>query len=255
MLIDRLGHICKKISPDRIISLVPSWSEFIFDLGAEERLVGRTKYCVEPKSIQSIPTVGGTKNPDIGQIAELEPDLVIINKEENKVQDINSMRALGFNLLITGAITIPEALEEMALIEFVITHRTNRTRQIASIIAEHSQENSSSYSFIYLVWLDPLMVASHSTYISRLISLAGGQNLIGNQWNDRYPQLDIDTLISLNPNYLFLPDEPYKFNQKHIEYFTDMGYTGTIVTLDGKLASWYGTRLKDAISYFHQVGK
>lgn len=239
MISDTLGHVIQLQNFRRIISLVPSWTEFICDIGSENSLVGRTSYCVEPSTISHLPSVGGTKNPDINLIDELEPDLIIGNKEENKVIDINNIRVMNIPVFMTSAINVADALDEMGKIEFLLIKSRKLTRKIED---DMSSIEPFLFSFLYLVWYDPIMVAGHNTYISKLLEFHGGKNVIDPK-QDRYPKIKLADLANIEPDILILPDEPYEFTAKEITELENYMEGTRIMQIDGKTTSWYGTRM------------
>lgn len=242
----------KTIQPLRVISLVPSWSEFLYLLGDGINLVGRTKYCIQPAGIiAEIPVIGGTKNPNISQIVGLMPDIVIANREENKSEDIQLLRAAGLSVYVTAAITVEEAYEEMMDLESQLVHRKSISAHILEEISEFTSE-SIPYSYIYLIWDQPLMAAGPNTYISNLIEYAGGKNLISKKPN-RYPKINFDDIIKLSPDFLFLPDEPYEFDDTHQSTFSSLLPRTSVRLIDGKLASWYNQRMLDGLQFFSKL--
>jgi ABC-type Fe3+-hydroxamate transport system substrate-binding protein len=254
IVIDSLGNCIypRTIHPLRAISLVPSWSEFLCLLGDGINLVGRTKYCTQPTGlVEDIAVIGGTKNPNIELIVGLKPDIVVANREENKSEDIQLLRASGLSVYVTTAITVEEACEEMRDLEYQLVHRKDTSDQILKEVNNFTI-NNSLYGFIYLIWDQPIMAAGPNTYISNLIEYAGGRNLMP-QSPDRYPKIKFDDIINMAPDFLFLPDEPYEFNETHQNTFSSLLPRTSVRLIDGKLASWYNQRLIDGLSFFSKL--
>ncbi|MHA2502571.1 MAG: helical backbone metal receptor [Candidatus Kariarchaeaceae archaeon] len=249
MIVDSLGNLLSIKKPERIISLVPSWTEFVADIGKEDYLIAITDYCSEPSRIQNLERVGGTKNPKLLRIKELSPDIVIVNKEENKPSDINLIRSWGLKVFVTAGSTVCQIIYEMKLICTLLDVSTEILTEFHEI---EKIERNSTYTFVYLIWKEPYMVAGIDTYIHSVIEMSGGCNLIK---ADRYPQIKIEELIDLKPDIVFLPDEPYVFVDEDKRNLETLLPLSTIVLVDGKLASWFGFRLRNAINYFTRIGE
>jgi ABC-type Fe3+-hydroxamate transport system substrate-binding protein len=195
--------------------------------------------------------IGGTKNPHVDRIMELKPDLVIANKEENKSRDIQMLRGSGLNVFVTSAVTVEEACEEMMSIEYLLLQRRNLSMKIISSVMG-IKKHKKDYSFIYLIWDNPLMAAGPNTYISNLIEYTGGRNLIPKS-PKRYPMIKPDEIVNLEPDFLFLPDEPYEFKERDHDSFSLLLPKTSILLIDGKLASWYNQRIRDGCLFFSKL--
>ena len=190
--IDSLGHSIKS-SGKRIVSLVPSWTEFLYSLRITDRLIGRTIFCPDPSNGVEIPTFGGTKNPNLQEITSVSPDLVIANKEENKQEDINFLKSYNIPVFITSAIR-----EEMITISKLVG--SNKLPDFEKYL---NYPKGNSFTFTYLVWDHPLMLAGNNTYISHLISHCGGINVSSKlNENERYPKISVDKLLSFSPDVM-----------------------------------------------------
>ncbi len=237
--------------PQRIISLVPSQTELLYDLGLGERVVGITKFCVHPEEwFRSKPRVGGTKKVDIQKVRALKPDLIIGNKEENEradiealeqefpiwMSDVKSLHHAGNMILCIGSLTGSEAQAE-ALV-----------RAIADGFAR-SPLPSEPLSAAYFIWRDPLMVAGGDTFISDMMRRAGYTNAFAHR-TERYAEITPAELAAADPDVILLSSEPFPFAEKHVPEF-NMICPGTPVKLvDGEYFSWYGSRLLGAPAYF-----
>ena len=251
--LDQLGrNIAIPNSPKRVISLVPSITELLIDLGLEQSLVGRTKFCVHPKSLrQSVSIVGGTKQIHFDRIAALKPDLIIANKEENDKGQIEQL-AMEYPVWISdipnfeAALTMIKGVGEILRKEAKSLSIINQSRQLVATLS-----NSQPKKVAYLIWRNPYMTIGKDTYIHDMLRLTGFENIYGEQ--TRYPTFTIADLQKRQPEMLLLSSEPFPFKQKHIaELATDFP-TIPIVLVDGEAFSWYGTRFLKTFDYLTEV--
>ncbi|HEK21438.1 MULTISPECIES: ABC transporter substrate-binding protein [unclassified Mucilaginibacter] len=240
--------------PKRIISLVPSQTELLFDLGLADRVVGITKFCIHPaEQVKQVLKVGGTKQLNIEVIHSLKPDLIIANKEENEQSQIEALMQYC-PVWISDINDLDSALD---MIERVgqITFATDNARQIVSDIRsgfEVIDEVQNNISCVYLIWKNPYMAAGADTFINDMLQRCGFNNLVK---EGRYPLLTDDELKKLNPDILLLSSEPYPFAEKHIQEFKKLLPNTRISLVDGELFSWYGSRLLYSPSYFISLMK
>ncbi|MEX0944185.1 MAG: helical backbone metal receptor, partial [Balneolaceae bacterium] len=205
------------MTPNKIVSLVPSLTELLFNLGLGERVVGRTRFCIQPKeSVDDIPIVGGTKNPNLEKIQTLNPDLIIANREENRKEDIEQLEEDGFNVMVTEVSTIEEAL-------FVI-HDIGRTLSVEAkaknLIQKIQEEMAKTETYppktaAYLIWRDPWMSVGHDTYIHSVLNHFHLDNVFSGQ--TRYPKTTLHEISLKKPDVILLSSEPYPFKEKHIK--------------------------------------
>lgn len=240
--------------PKRIISIVPSQTELLYDLGLEKEVVGITKFCIHPEAwFQGKTRVGGTKQLNLLKIAGLQPDLIIANKEENVQSQVEEL-ALRFPVWVSDVNTLAEAL---AMIKQVgkLVGREERAIELATLIQEQfdhlSVHQSPAPKACYLIWKDPYMTVGGDTFIHDMLEHAGFSNLFAAA--SRYPEVTIDTLKERAPDVLLLSSEPYPFRQKHLEELAGQLPGTKIVLVDGEAFSWYGSRLLHSPSYFEQL--
>ena len=253
---DQIGHtIILKETPKRIISLVPSQSEFLWDIGLRKELVGITKFCIHPDEMyRSIERVGGTKDLNIEKIRALKPDLIIGNKEENDEVQIKLLQK-EFNVWMSDIITINNAIEMMQSLGLVL----EKESQVAPLLIEVESSISSiknlfpSKTVAYFMWNEPFMLAANKTFINSIIEHMGLKNVV--EEKERYPMVTNDELINLNPNYCFLSSEPFPFKQKHMEELKNILPNSKIILVDGEMFSWYGSRLKLLENYVYLLHK
>jgi len=239
----------------RIISLVPSLTEYLWALGLDREIVGITKFCIHPHAWwQQKTRVGGTKSVNMATIHSLEPTLIIANKEENTQTDIQAL-ALTYDVLLTDINSVEEALAALLLIgEKVgkIEKSQEHVIQIQNSFKE-AQAVGKGAHFLYFIWKDPYFVVGTNTYIHSLLSKFGFVNSCP---LERYPNLD-DLLnenceMQLAPDYLFLSTEPYPFEEKHFAHLQELFPQSKIRLIDGEVCSWYGNKMVDAKFYFEK---
>ncbi len=244
----------------RIISLCPSLTELVFDLGAGDSLVGRTKFCVHPaERVAAVPSVGGTKNPKIDTIVELRPDLVLMNQEENRIEDATALRAAGIRVHTSMPTTAAETAEMVRSIGDAIDRAPQSliiARDIELRAARVLKDNADqpAVTFAYLIWRNPLMGVSSDTFVSQLLSLANAENVVG-ETEARYPVIEQDALSRLAPDVVLMSSEPFPFVRKHAdELAAATGLSADrFILVDGELLSWHGSRTPRGIDYAEEV--
>lgn len=236
--------------PKRIISLVPSQTELLVDLGLEDRIVGVTKFCVHPSGLRKKKTiVGGTKNYRFDVIDSLQPDLIIGNKEENDREGVEKL-ASKYPVWMSDIVTVEDSLRMIGELGRI----TETLIKAEEIVNQLKMDLSSPLVFkgtaVYLIWNDPIMVAGPNTFINEMLSIAGFKNLIK---TSRYPEVRFEELKLLNPDYLILSSEPFPFKEKHLILFKTLLPNANVRIVDGELFSWYGSRLLKALPYFKSL--
>ena len=245
--------------PHRIISLVPSITELLFDLNLHDEVVGITKFCVHPESwFKTKAKIGGTKNIKQDIIASLKPQLIIANKEENVKEQIELLENIC-PVFITDVSDLNSALQMIEIIGAI----TNRIKQAQSIIQKIKDEFLQLPSLprgeglemraCYLIWRKPYMTVGGDTFINDMIERCGFENAFKNY--TRYPEVSMLQLSTLNCQLLLLSSEPYPFKQKHIYELQPFLPSTKIILVDGEMFSWYGSRLQFAPAYFLKLLK
>ena len=254
---DQIGRsVSVPEQPKKIISLVPSISELLWDLGLEERMVGITKFCIHPnKMYRTIERVGGTKKIHHNRIDDLNPDLIIANKEENTRPMVEKLEK-KYPVWVSDVNDFPSAMKMIENLGTICGVEENATELIRKIKAKRSKwkEKASSGKkprVIYLIWRDPWMVVAGDTFVHEMLNEAGYTNAFKD--SSRYPKCSMEDMKQLNPDYLFLSSEPYPFKEKHIAELTGVLPEAKIVLVDGELFSWYGSRLLRSYDYFDNL--
>jgi ABC-type Fe3+-hydroxamate transport system substrate-binding protein len=254
---DQMGRtISLEATPRRIISLVPSQTELLADLGLEAEVAGITKFCIHPDSwFRSKTRIGGTKQFDLEKIAALQPDLIIGNKEENERDQVETLMQ-HFPVWMSD---IRDLDGSLAMIRGIgeITGRSEKANSIAAEIEKRFAEfRTQEKNFIpkrvaYFIWKNPWMTAGGDTFIDSMLRLCGWENIFSS--NGRYPEVTLDELKNATPDLVLLSSEPYPFKEKHIAELQAVLPEAKILTVDGELFSWYGSRLLHSPEYLLQL--
>ena len=230
--------------PQRIVSLVPSLTELVFGLGRGERLVGRTRFCTEPAGqVEDVTAVGGTKNPALGKIVVLHPDLVIANKEENRREDIEDLRTAGLEVLLTDPNTVAGAVAMIRELGKRLDASPKAEALAVAIESELQAVRQAVPPRVYVgVWHNPMMGLGSESYGHSLLEACGARNVLAER--PRYPEVTLEELRALRPDLILLPDEPFPFAASHAAHY---GEIAPVRLIDGKLLWWYGPRMPESI--------
>ncbi|MCG8350177.1 MAG: helical backbone metal receptor [Chloroflexales bacterium] len=261
MIIDAIGRpVALTAPPKRIISLVPSLTEYLFAIGLGERVIGITEYCVKPAdAVAYLPKVRGTKNPDRGLIRDLQPDLVLAAKEENRERDIVALAEAGISVYVTDICSIADALRQLSILANVLEAKTSAATLLADLQKALEQANTARLDHpplrtLTFIWRDPWMAIGADTYADDLLQLCGAKNVVLHL-SGRYPRAPLAEFLQLEPEVILLPNEPYVFTEKDLSAFTPFGNTpavqaGRVYLCDGELLTWYGPRSAEALRTF-----
>jgi ABC-type Fe3+-hydroxamate transport system substrate-binding protein len=239
--------------PQRIISLVPSQTELLFDLGLNEEVIGITKFCIHPDEwFHSKSRVGGTKQLKMDIIQQLQPDLIISNKEENVKEQIEELEK-HYPVWISNVNNLDDAYEMINQIGLIIDKEQLASEMISRIKENFAQLQTINYKLqtAYLIWQNPYMTAGGDTFIHSMLEALGFKNIFEDE--TRYPEVTIAELQTLNCELLLLSSEPFPFKQKHVEEIKAQGFKGQVLLVDGEMFSWYGSRLQYAPVYFKKL--
>ncbi|OUR92198.1 cobalamin-binding protein [Flavobacteriales bacterium 34_180_T64] len=237
--------------PERIVSLVPSQTELLVDLGIEDLIVGITKFCVHPIHLKKDKTiVGGTKQVDYDKIKALRPELILCNKEENTIEIIRKLEKIA-----PVHISVIDSFDDCLALISMYGEMFSK-KKIASILVENIQSKIIDFKdFIkerplikvsYFIWKDPWMVAANRTFINEILALNKFENTY--QHLERYPEVKLDSL--LESDVVLLSSEPYPFKANHVFELRKYAMKAKIILVDGEYFSWYGSRLLKAFDYF-----
>lgn len=235
----------------RVISLVPSITETLFDLGlTTEEIIGRTKFCIHPKEIvDKVEIIGGTKNLNIEKIKSLKPDLIIANKEENVKEQVEELMK-DFKVLLTNI----ETLEDNYYLIKQLGHIFNQEEKaqffnLKTYEAFDIPKSEKKLKAAYLIWKNPYMTIGGDTFISRILEELGYENLFKNQ--KRYPEVQLEDLKEAD--LIFLSSEPFPFKEKHVDEIQKVCKNQKIMIVDGEAFSWYGSHLAKCGNYYREL--
>jgi ABC-type Fe3+-hydroxamate transport system substrate-binding protein len=254
-LTDQIGTIHTfETSPKRIVSLVPSQTELLFDLGQEAKIIGITKFCVHPfhfKSTKKI--IGGTKKVHFEKIRLLLPDVIIANKEENTKEIVEELSKIC-PVWVSDIITVEDNLQMIADFGKLLDCRTEAqkwTDKIEFAYRDFQQfiKDKPTKKVAYFIWANPYMVAGNDTFINEMLKLNNFQNIY--QDKGRYPEIELKKMrLKGDPDCVFLSSEPFPFADEHAFEIGRFTHHAKTIFVDGEMFSWYGTRLVKAFEYF-----
>jgi ABC-type Fe3+-hydroxamate transport system substrate-binding protein len=285
---DRGRTIQLPAAPRRVVSLVPSDTLTVADLGCGAALVGRTDYCELPADlVAKIPSVGGTKNPSVEKILALTPDLVLANQEENTRKDLEALAQAGVRVFVAFPRRVADGVAHMArLARMFRVEKDERVRALCRAAYEAIREAESSRASdkpvptFCPIWMTPLMTIHGDTFISDMLALAGATNVFADrerryplaadlgaavpwtleqvgQRDVRYPRVTMEEVNARSPELILLPDEPHPFSEADAEVFrkepTPAAAKGAIVRTGGKDLCWYGSRSVEGLPRLRKV--
>lgn len=264
--VDQLGRIVAiENYPKRIISLVPSLTELLFDLGLDDNIIGITQYCIEPKNkVSTITKVGGTKKLNIDLIKQLSPDLIVASKEENEKDQILQLELLfpiwvadiiDFNSSLSAIKSLSEITNKVKEGEKIVEYSLNVKSKVN---VEFSNSKLLNKKVLYFIWRKPYMVVGRNTYINSILEILGFRNcalelnVSRGTFNRslRYLTITEGELKKMTPDFVFLSTEPYPFQEKHFPEFLDLFPNSQIIKVRGDIFSWYGSRFYKSLNYF-----
>mgnify|MGYP003582701558 CR=1 FL=1 len=253
---DQIGNeISINYPPKSIVSLVPSQTELLFDLGLDAEVVGLTKFCIHPiEKFAAKAKVGGTKKLLIEKIRDLKPDLIIGNKEENSKADIELLQQ-EFPVWMSDIYNLEDAMQTITAIGTLVDREPEATylnhlinagfRDLQTLALEKAIDQSVAY----VIWKDPYMLAGRDTFINDILQKIGLRNVVT---ESRYPEIELSQLKTRNCKLIFLSSEPYPFKDKHIKELQLALPNTNVMLVDGEMFSWYGSRLVKAVQYFFE---
>ena len=251
---DMLGReIVLNDLPKRIVSLVPSQTELLHDLGLEDEVVGITKFCVHPEEwFRTKARIGGTKQVHIDKVAVLQPDLILANKEENVKEQIEALEAIA-PVWVSDIKTLDDALEMIRLVGELVGKSAQSAAMAERIDQDFQQLNRAitNKKVAYCIWRNPWMWAGGDTFISDMLQKANWHNAL--QTETRYPAIDLEQIKEYEPGLILLSSEPYPFKEKHIDEIKAALPMAEVILVDGEMFSWYGSRLLYAASYLNSL--
>jgi ABC-type Fe3+-hydroxamate transport system substrate-binding protein len=274
-------------TPQRLVSLVPSITETLFSFGWGEQVVGITDYCTEPVAgVAGKTTIGGTKNPDIAAILDLQPDLVFAVAEENRRADVEQLAAANIPVYVFEPCTVRDGIDLLWRVAALLDCATDVTAQIEAIEQAYAETlalvaNCARVRVFCPIWKDPYMTINHDTYVHDTLEVCGGDNIfaprqrrfplaadlgqqpeaLGARYEERdrrYPRVTLQEMAALRPEVIVLPDEPYRFSAADLADFTPFSEVPAvrdqrIYLIDGKMVTWYGPRMGHSLCTLREL--
>ena len=256
LLIDSIGTLHRAAGPGaRILSLVPSITELLFDLGLGAQVVGRTHFCVHPADrVADVPSVGGTKKVSLRKVKALAPTHAILNVEENTRAMADALAGIVPHLIVTFPQAAADNLALYRLIGGVFGREDAAEALVARFETARAALSAEAPAWplrcvLYLIWRDPWMAAGPDTYIARFLALAN-LRVEPAQTTERYPTVALDDALFASVDHVFLSSEPYAFGERDLDDFRAR-FPGApqVRLIDGQMTSWYGSRAIPALDY------
>ena len=248
--IDQMNTLIRlESTPSRIISLVPSQTELLYDLGVGERLVGLTKFCIHPNDwFRNKSKIGGTKTVDIEKVRALKPDLIIGNKEENTKSDIEELSQIA-PVWMSDIQNLEDAYQMIDQVASLVGEVEKGRELVSEIHTGFNRLTTNSEiekSVLYFIWKSPDLIAGKNTFIDEMLQQMG---LTNSSVLERYPKVASE----VQPDLVFLSSEPFPFTEKHVKEFENHYPNAKVFIVDGEMFSWYGSRLKKSSIYFQKL--
>jgi len=238
--------------PQRLVSLVPSLTETLLYCGLENNVLGRTRYCIHPAGkVDKIISTGGTKDPDLDKIKYIQPDLILATMEENRKEDIELLAKI-FPVFV-GDISDKESLIQYLKSLNELLHNECMATLVNQLTEFKIPCLAAPKSALYLIWQKPIMTIGNDTFIHFTLESTGFKS-VSHQYQ-RYPQLSVDEIRLLYPEYILLSSEPYRFKEKHLDFYRVLFPESQVILVDGEMFSWYGSRLLQTPAYFENLFK
>ena len=241
------------MGPGRVVSLCPSITETLVAIGGLRRLVAATRFCVRPEGLLwGLPRIGGTKNPDVARILDLAPDLVFANEEENRIEDVEALRAAGIEV----DVSFPRMVDEVPAAIRSWGRRLGEEgegdalagRIEEALTALRAEPPAGSFRYAYWIWRNPWMTVSGDTYVSDLLALSGGENVFGGE-ADRYPSTTPGEALARGARVHLFPTEPFPFRkEKHGQEVESLfGASSRRLFVAGDDLCWHGVRTLEGL--------
>lgn len=245
----------------RIVSLVPSTTETLFAIGAGEKVIGITSFCIHPKEkVKNITRVGGTKTLKTEKIIELKPDLVIANVEENVKSEIEELQKSNLNVHLTHPKSCEDSIRQIRELG-ILSGNSDKAEKIAkeqeSVLKKIRESVNKRVLVLYLIWKNPYMTVNKSTYIHSMIDAAGGINVTANT-KGRYPEISLDEIERLSPEIILLPSEPYHFMEgDRLEFLRNRSLRAAVNNqihlINGEDTCWFGPRMGNGLNTLSKI--
>ena len=238
----------------RVVSLVPSSTETLLALGAD--VVACTRFCEQPDLLH----VGGTKNPDIAAIVALRPDVVVLDREENRIEDHDALVAAGLEVFVSDVRTVDAAValvgELTALVDAPLAVFETVSETVFEMCQAHLEQLAARATdrrtAFVPIWRRPWMSIGADTYGASMLDLLG-IDLVTADATDQYPTVELDAISALRPDLVLVPSEPYVFTDDHVAELRNQLPGAEIIRVDGQDLFWWGVRTPDALERLSAV--
>lgn len=260
---DAAGIAHAPAGPDaRIVSLVPSLTELLFDLGLETQIVGRTAFCVHPRHrVKAVRSVGGTKSVRFEKLLALAPSHVVVNIDETPRALAERLRDAGVSVIVTHPIAVEDNVGLFRLLGAVFGRRDEAEALVTAFTLAHRRLGALAAGLpprrvLYLIWKDPWMTVGRETYIARMLALIGWRTLPA-EAGVRYPQIVLSPALVGEADLVLFPSEPFPFGAAHIDAFRRAfpADAGKALAVDGEMLSWYGSRAIRGLDYLGELSR
>ena len=256
---DAAGTLHRAARDARIVSLVPSITELLFELGLGDRVVGRTGFCVHPRpAVRDVPKVGGTKDVKLDALRALAPTHVIVNIDENEASTVAEMRAFVPHVVVTH----PNAPEDNLALYALLGELFGAAARADELAAELRREVAACRGHpwphervLYLIWRDPWMTVAADTYIARTLAAVGWDvTTAAGGWAGagRYPRIDDIAAAARTVDRVLLSTEPYYFTAFDVATLQSQVPT-PVMLIDAEMTSWYGSRAIRGLAYLRDL--
>ena len=237
--------------PRRVVSLVPSITETLFELGVGDAVVGITDFCIFPEGL-ALPRVGGTKNPRVEEIRALAPDLVHMNLEENLRRHADAVEEFA-PLFVTEPKSVSDVVALIATLGALHGAETRAGETVRAIESALASLPDRQFTFACPIWKSPWMWCGGDTYVSNLVAAAGGTNVLRDRV--RYPAVELDEVLAMRPDMIFLPDEPYVFTSEDAARLQErLGSAQRVIgPFPGHLFTWHGSRTLRGVEFLREA--
>ena len=259
LLTDAIGRqhaVINSDQPPRIVSLVPSVTELVCDLGLSSWLVGRTGFCIHPQSLLAdVPKVGGTKDVNIDKIRGLAPTHLIVNIDENEKPTVDALASFIPQVIVTHPLAPEDNLDLYRLLGGIFNVSEKAEQLCVAFAREYEATRvlaqASPYRVLYCIWKDPWMTVSRDTYIARMLALVGWQQCEIKS-DKRYPEFRWDSALVDSVDEILLSTEPYNFTEIHSNAL-EIQLGKPVRLVDGERLSWYGSRAIAGLAYLREL--
>ena len=254
---DALGTVHQADPRARIVSLVPSITELLCDLGLAAQMVGRTGFCIHPHEVvQGIPKVGGTKDVNIDKIRKLAPTHLVVNIDENEKPTVDLLAEFIPHIVVTHPLRPRDNLALARLMGGVFCRERQAAEWCAAFEAEYAllqaTPKGQPQTMLYCIWQDPWMSISADTYIARMLEEIGWS--VPDLGDVRYPEFRWSAELIAGIDGVLLSSEPYRFTEAHADAL-EKQIGKPVLLVDGEMMSWYGSRSLQGLQYLRELAR